>query len=643
MDFFAQQDQAKSKTSSLVLLFCGALLCICFTIFALLSLVAQNQPKYHELAWSLGLFVQSGIGTGIVVGLASLGRIASLSGGGSVVAEALGGKVIQNTTNNPNEKRILNVVEEMAIASGTPVPPVYLMEEEGINAFAAGYSSKDAVVGITRGCSEKLNREQLQGVVAHEFSHILNGDMRLNIRLTGFIFGIVFLSRIGYLMMRMSGGSRRRRSGGNNNGGGALVLIGIGLYAVGLVGGFFGSLIRAAVSRQREFLADASAVQFTRNPAGIAGALKRIGGFSTGSDIKGRDPGDYCHMFFGSALSSMFATHPPLALRIRRIEPNWTDRYPDTDRIHEKADPQTEGIVGFAEPTKEKSSKPRTGRKRERQKPASVDSKSFINAFSAPTEAQVQQASKLISSIPDKILSLAKEPYGSRCVLFSFLLDSKDLKIRKKQLQEISSSTDQATSQLAKKIHPMIKRMDSQLKFVLVEECSAPLKQLSKAQQNEFIEVSELLISADQRVDLFEWSFRKIINQHLPPTGSAETSLHGSGSVKSLLPECSLFIGALAHFGRNQDGPKPAFEKGLRSLSRSRSANLPPPSKCTPQKLEAALPRLQKMSPLAKRSFLDACSKTAEHDGKIAEEEIQILRGLSSALNCPVGPIVPAS
>ena len=269
MDFFEQQDQARAKTGTLVFYFLMAVVCIIIAIFSLFSAVFMYMEEYRSLAWSIELALMTTLGTVSVVALASLGRIASLSSGGSTVAEALGGKLISPNTGNAFERRILNVVEEMAIASGTPVPPVYLMEEEGINAFAAGFAPRDAVIGITRGCATKLTRDQLQGVVAHEFSHILNGDMRINIRLTGVLFGIVFLARIGEIMLYAGrGSSHRRRS--KDDGGGAFVMIGIGLVVIGLIGGFFGSLIRAAVSRQREFLADAAAVQFTRNPDGIA-------------------------------------------------------------------------------------------------------------------------------------------------------------------------------------------------------------------------------------------------------------------------------------------------------------------------------------------------------------------------------------
>ena len=230
-----------------------------------------------------------------------------IHGGGS-----LGNRLISPNTGNPFERRILNVVEEMAIASGTPVPPVYLMEEEGINAFAAGFAPRDAVIGITRGCATKLTRDQLQGVVAHEFSHILNGDMRINIRLTGVLFGIVFLARIGEIMLYAGrGSSHRRRS--KDDGGGAFVMIGIGLVVIGLIGGFFGSLIRAAVSRQGNSLPMPQPFNLPATRMASRARFKRIGGFSCGSNI-----GVAGQRFFPHVLRlghEQHVRHPPSAPR----------------------------------------------------------------------------------------------------------------------------------------------------------------------------------------------------------------------------------------------------------------------------------------------------------------------------------------
>ena len=249
--------------------------------------------------------------------------------GGTVVAERLGGRRVFPNTIDPAERRLLNVVEEMALASGVPVPPVFLLsEEQGINAFAAGYSPSDAVVGVTRGCAEQLTRDELQGVVAHEFSHILNGDMRLNMRLIGVLHGILLMGLIGRELLRL----------GAFGGGGALatkttapphlLVIGLAFMIIGFLGLFIGNLIKAAVSRQREYLADASAVQFTRNPEGIAGALKRIGAAVFGSKLATPRAAEASHMYFAEGISSLFATHPPLNDRIARIEPQWDGKYP---------------------------------------------------------------------------------------------------------------------------------------------------------------------------------------------------------------------------------------------------------------------------------------------------------------------------
>ena len=245
------------------------------------------------------LLVISVVGTLVIVGGGSLNKMVQLRGGGQTVAEELGGRLLTAGTADPVERRLLNVVEEMAIASGTPTPPVYLMDrEDGINAFAAGFSPTDAVIGVTKGTATQLDRDELQGVIAHEFSHILNGDMRLNIRLMGLLHGILIIGMLGYFLLRLSfytGGGRRSRSGKEAI---PIMAIGAGLAVIGFAGTFFGNLIKAAVSRQREFLADASAVQFTRQPDGLAGALKKIGGFSAGSSIENPNAPEASHMFF---------------------------------------------------------------------------------------------------------------------------------------------------------------------------------------------------------------------------------------------------------------------------------------------------------------------------------------------------------
>src|SRR5690606_9576644 len=342
MNFFEQQERAKRNTSKLVVLLCLAVVSLVaissIAVAAILALLGQRDPNTPLTAgswftqmtalldWPLvGAIAVLVIG---VVVAGSLFKHFQLRSGGKAVAESLNAKPIDPGTTDLEEKKVLNVVEEMAIASGIPVPPVYVMEDESINAFAAGHTPQDAVIGVTRGCIRLLSRDELQGVVAHEFSHIFHGDMRLNTKLVATLNGILLIGLVGYILLRSA---PFRRGSSRDNSAFIMLAIGVILTIVGFAGTFFGKLIKSAVSRQREFLADASAVQFTRNPAGIADALKKIGGYKPGSQIRDANAAEYSHMFFsqavGGALSRFMATHPPLEERIRRVQPDWDGNF----------------------------------------------------------------------------------------------------------------------------------------------------------------------------------------------------------------------------------------------------------------------------------------------------------------------------
>jgi len=329
VNFFAHQQQAKRNTTLLVVLFIVAFALIIgvTTLVASIALGASASGPEGQFNFDPQAAIPIAMVVFLVIVSVMLIKWVSLRPGGHVVAEKLGGVQVSPDSQDPTERRVLNVVEEMAIAANMPVPAVYILpEESAINAFAAGYKTKDAVIGLTRGAVESFSREQLQGVVAHEFSHILNGDMRLNIRLIAALAGILFIAHMGRILI-YSGGMRSRDN--RNNAG---PIIGIALIVVGAIGILFGNLIKAAVSRQREFLADAAAVQFTRNPESLAGALKQIGARQQGSKINHKNADETAHLFFGQAISrwfSLMATHPPLEKRIKRLEPNWDGAYPE--------------------------------------------------------------------------------------------------------------------------------------------------------------------------------------------------------------------------------------------------------------------------------------------------------------------------
>ena len=641
MDFFKQQDKARGLSGYLILLFGFAVLCIIISIFCLTSFAVGFERDLAGLAWTLELAVISTIGTVIAVFLASAFRISWLSSGGKVVAESMGGQRLNQNTKDPLSRQVLNVVEEMAIASGTPVPPVYLMDEQGINAFAAGYSPCDAVIGVTRGCATKLNRDQLQGVMAHEFSHILNGDMRINIRLTGIIFGIVFLASIGRILTNVAYISGGRRRNGKDGGGGALVILGIGLLIIGGIGGFFGSMIRASISRQREFLADASAVQFTRNPDGIAGALKRIGGYSHGSKLQSAGAQEFSHMFFSSGISNMFATHPPLPIRIKRIDPNWKNAYPDTDKISETASQSSQlaGVSGFTGTsdngsTSQNQPQPQT---RSNGQERSHSAQTFLKNEGKIDDEKLAQVRSLIASIPANLVEQAKEPFGARCLLFALLIDNQNLEARKRQAQMIEQQAEEGTLYQTEKIEPFLSNLSCEQKLILVEESRPAIAELSINQFSVFQTLIVQLIGADESIDLFEWCLHKVIEfdfgkQHYP------RQLHGRASLRSRLSDCAVILGALSHYGQDGADPKPSFNHGIQALDRSGQIKLPPIQDCGLSSMDQAIERLNKMSATEKRSFINACARTIDHDGKTTDIEIQILRGIACALSCPLGP-----
>ncbi|MEE8481802.1 MAG: M48 family metallopeptidase, partial [Acidiferrobacterales bacterium] len=432
MNFFESQDRVRKNTAKLVIFFFLAVATLIIMTNLLVMVVfgyinsqqmQDGGSLVQQMDWQT--FAAVSIGVGIVVLVGSLYKIMALSAGGKAVAESLGGQLIPQNTQDLNQRKLLNIVEEMAIASGTPAPPVYLLtDEQGINAFAAGFSPRDAVIGVTQGTIEHLSRDQLQGVIAHEFSHIFNGDMRLNIRLMGVLHGILILGIIGYYILYSTSFSRRGRS--NDKGAGGILALAIGLMVIGFAGTFFGGLIKAAVSRQREYLADASAVQFTRNPDGIAGALKRIGGLEFGSKVEAPGAPEVSHAFFAQGISgfmqAMSATHPPLAKRILRIDPQWDGKFDSSD----KADSPAEVSTPAKKDAADKMAAVITG--------AAV--LTAIDQVGNPKQETINYVRSLLAELSAVIKDAAHEPYGARAVIYSLLLDA-EKDVRAKQLKQL--------------------------------------------------------------------------------------------------------------------------------------------------------------------------------------------------------------
>ena len=634
--FFEHQDRARRHTTRLVFLFGLAVVAIVVGLYVLAAVAIgfrgtdpRTQQLVFEIAWlDPLLMLHVGLLTLVVVGGASLYRISQLSGGGRVVAEGLGGRLLHSDSNAPLERKILNVVEEMAIASGIPTPPVYFLDhEEGINAFAAGFSPSDAVIGITRGCAQQLSRDELQGVVAHEFSHIMNGDMRLNIRLMGVLYGILVIGMIGFFLLRSSlwaGAASRRNSRDNST----MVMVagGVALMALGFLGTLFGNLIKASVSRQREFLADASAVQFTRNPDGISGALKKIGGFEAGSHIGSPAAPESSHLFFGQALSSgfnsLFATHPPLAERIKILDPSWQGAM--TEISTEAVPSPGAATAGFAGGG-----------------PAPAFAGSAVDQMGRISTAHLDYAVQLLLELPPAVKEAAHDPYAARAVVYALLMDA-DPESRKLQLEILDAKGERGVPELTRKLLPEVERLGPAHRLPLIDLALPALRDLSASQYERFQGLVHDLVQADQRIDLFEWTLQRILLTHLAPNFEGvhrpERRLRSKQQLRQVL---ETILSSLARVGNlSESAMRQSVASAGHALVKA-ELRLLSEDEVGLASLDEALGLAASLDSRAKELVLRACAQVIAADGEVADSEAELFRAIGDSLGCPVPPLLP--
>ncbi len=648
MDFFEHQARARRKTVLLVVYFLAAVVLIILAVYAVIAVaVAQyandDGGRLPADYWTPEIFLAVSAVTIFIITIGTLYKVFELSGGGETVARAVGGRPVNPDTQVLSERILLNVVEEMALASGTPVPPVYVMDQEhAINAFAAGTTPQNAVIGVTRGTIETLKRDELQGVIAHEFSHVLNGDMRLNIRLIAVLNGILLIATVGYILMRTGG--TRTYFANNKKGGNPLPLVGLALYIIGYIGVFFGHLIKSAVSRQREFLADASAVQFTRYPDGIAGALKKIGGLSFGSRLKTERAEEASHMYFGNGLRApflqMLATHPPLDERIRRIEPKFDGKFPEVGPIKHTADELVD---------------PRTLRMARQGKQlahsAAVagasafahDPSAAINQVGAPDLGHVRYAAALVDSLPMEVASTIRDPLGAVATIYALLVDDDEPDIRRVQLDHLTHAGDPRAVAEMQRIAPHVAQVTAESKLPLVSMTLPALKGLSPAQRKAFAADVMFLIKADKRVSLFEYAVHRLIVTRL-----VERLTHQRPHVvtprtlRRLAPVVSRLLSTLAQWGsRDAAEVRRAFDAAIATLpTRGARLQLLSREQCDIGVLDEALNQLADVAPAVKKPILNACAVCIGSDGKATVEETELLRVIADALGCPMPPLV---
>lgn len=618
MDFFEAQDEARKKTKWLVLWFVLAVIGVVVAV-DLLAIALYDGPN------QIYIVITASVLTGGIMLAASGIKTTQLSAGGSVVAEDLGGRLVMPGSADFEEKRLLNIVSEMALASGMPVPQVYLLDhEEGINAFAAGTEPSNAVIGVTRGCLQRLSREELSGVIAHEFSHIINGDMRLNMRLMGLVFGLVVISIIGRGMvqlLRFQGGSSRR----NNKEGGkvmlVLFLLGLGLLVIGGLGSLFGRLIQAAVSRQREFLADASSVQFTRNPDGIVGALKKIGGSEIGSKIKTPKAVEASHMFFsnGGMFNFFLMTHPPLDVRIRAVQKNWDGKFESSEIKPITADRNTKN--------------------EERNGPLdALPGAVVLGAVSGIGQGERRRIStgqQLHQGISQRWREAIHDREEAQAVIFGLLLN-KDEKFLSKEVSFLEEEAGGEAKELALKWQAEARGLHSARKIALVEMALPTLRSLSPLEYERFRDIMRWLIASDGQVELFEFMIQRVIERHLGSYFERKAFRNiAYHQFDRLLPEANILVSTVSEIGA---GCADDAEAAYLEATSDWKDRLDRKGVSSHDELDEALDKFSQASPLVKRQILVACVTAAARDGKLSSREAELLRTIADSIGCPLPP-----
>lgn len=700
-DFFERQDVARRKTGKLVVLFVlgvlavvGVMNLVVGVLFVGLGVLSSVQEVSSLGEHGTRSAHRKGDGslpdlwrnypqvflitTGATLAIMLIGTVykwIALAGGGAAVARMLGGRQVDPSTRDPGERVLLDVVEEMAIASGCRVPAVYLMDSEpGVNAFAAGYTQADAVIGVTRGAVELLSRDELQGVVAHEYSHILHRDMSLNLRLMALLHGIMALAVAGYVLVRIifeGGTSRSSRSSSGKGGAGAVVFIlgvlalGVAMIAIGYIGVFAGKLVQAAVSRQREFLADASAVQFTRNPRGLASALNRLRG--TGGRMASAQAVEAAHLMFGAVrgnwLGRLTATHPPLEERIEAIAPGFlaepgADRaafIPSSGQGRGEASARS-GFVGggpsaVVGQAARSGGSPATGQSWSDRDGVGLRSGSGgvgvrleemeLAGPAMPGRRAVARAEVLIGGIPDSLKEAAHDPFSARAAVLAVLFGSHSAEARASAVEAVTHLVGgDGTLGEARRLLPAVLELDPGARMPLIDLTLPTLRGLGVAQARAFRKALSTAVAADGEVSLFEYCLLQVVERALRQAeGRPSPRGGGAAAVSVVSAEATAVLALVARAdGRSARDAQRVFSTGLRSL-RIPDVPLPPPDGGV-MLLDRAITKLSVAAVGVRRRVLEAVANAVAVDGIVGPEEAELVRAIGAALDVAVPPVL---
>lgn len=639
MNFYARQAAARQHSRRLVVLFIIAVIAVMIAVnLIVLTLLASVEVEGLGVAdgpW-LASHPRSIVVTSLIVlaviGLSSLYKSAALRGGGGVVARTLGGTRIDRNLDDPLRRRLFNVVEEMSIASGVPMPEVYVLEQEaGINAFAAGHSPANAAVTVTRGALEKLNRAELQGVIAHEFSHVLNGDMRLSTRLIGLLFGLLVVALIGRTVLRHA-----PRASGRKGGAGLILLAAFAVMLLGYVGVFFGRMIQAAVSRQRERLADASAVQFTREPQGLKGALVKIGGYERGSKLEQPEAEEVAHMLFASGMRRAFATHPPLEERIRALDPSFDPgeftrvtfepqmaAMATSELLRGSPADSVGGVASLAERTIPAA-------------PAQV-----AQSVGNPGTPEVAAAQAVARSLPAEIMTTLDSPGHALGTLLALTLDPKP-DLRQRQVDAVRERLGESALARIAAVEGAVSGLHPLQRLPLLGEVFTSLRRLPRDERQRIHECLNRLMLIDGRIEIFEYALTALARVYLQDDIEPVVRT-GSLKLDQVTVELQTVFSTLAQHGADKEKQaRRAYELGMHHLLPNRRPDYHPVAGW-PRALDRALKCLDRLVPAGKEQLIEALVKTIGHDDRMTVNEAELLRAICAALHCPLPPLLSAS
>jgi len=632
MNFFERQASARRTTTRLVVLFALAVGAIVLAVDALAWLVTGGSVAAVGVATVLTL---------MVIGCGSLYRIAGLAGGGEAIAAQLGGTPVAEDCTDADLRRLRNVAEEVAIASGVPVPRLYVLDHEpGINAFAAGHTPADAVVAVTRGALERLNRDELQGVIAHEFAHVLNGDMRINLRLVGVLYGISMLGLIGRHVLDFGSAGLSTRGRGLAFG---VMTVGGLMIVIGWIGLFFARLIRAGVSRSRERLADASAVQFTRQNAGLAGALKKIGGLEDGSALASGGAEEISHMLFGEGagwdgrLESWFATHPPLLERIRALEPGfnaarlealsrqWTDQPPHGL--------QEDMALGLHVPAGLPGTDAEQG----------ISAAMVAAHVGSPDGDDQRRADAVVGGLGEPLRALARDREAVMPMLLGLLLDPDDA-VARRQLFGIGARLGAPVAERARDLHERhLAQLHPMLRLPLAELAFPVLRRRPRPQRELFLDAVDAMVSADGGVSLFEHCLGRLLvvqlRESLDPGRHVAFGRRKPGALRN---EIAILLAVVAQAGHaDQASARHAYLAGMQRVLPREHIPYQPPRDFV-RALDTVWSPLDALDPLAKQVLVEAVTVAISHDGRVSVAEAELLRTVCAVLHCPLPPVFGA-